>query len=194
MREKRHALTELEAKTADNLGGAAGRGRRCRGAIAEANGKQGYVVSAPVSGRVTSLQAWVGMTTDTGVPFMSIVPDNAPLEVSLLVPARAIGFVARGQPVRMSPSIRFRSSGSAFTSDNRFCSNTLLKPSEAAGPVVPKEPSYRVTARLDRQTITAYGNEIPLRPDMSLKADIVFDRRSLIEWLFDPLLSARGRM
>ena len=28
---------------------------------------------------------------------------------------------------------------------------------------------------------------------MSLKADIVFDRRSLIEWLFDPLLSARGR-
>jgi hypothetical protein len=29
---------------------------------------------------------------------------------------------------------------------------------------------------------------------MSLKADIVFDRRSLIEWLFDPLLSARGRI
>jgi hypothetical protein len=26
-----------------------------------------------------------------------------------------------------------------------------------------------------------------------LKAEIVFDRRSLIEWLFDPLLSARGR-
>jgi membrane fusion protein len=26
-----------------------------------------------------------------------------------------------------------------------------------------------------------------------LKADIVFDRRSLLEWLFDPLLSARGR-
>jgi membrane fusion protein len=57
-----------------------------------------------------------------------------------------------------------------------------------------KEASYRVTARLERQTITAYGNEIALRPDMSLKADIVFDRRSLIEWLFDPLLSVRGRL
>ena len=73
-------------------------------------------------------------------------------------------------------------------------SSTLLKPSEAAGPLVPKEPCYRVTARLDRQTVTAYGSEIALRPDMSLKADIVFDRRSLIEWLFDPLLSARGRI
>ena len=51
-----------------------------------------------------------------------------------------------------------------------------------------------MTARLERQTITAYGNEVALRPDMTLRADIVFDRRSLIEWLFDPLLSARGRM
>jgi len=25
-------------------------------------------------------------------------------------------------------------------------------------------------------------------------ADVIFDRRSLIEWMFDPLLSARGRM
>ena len=70
----------------------------------------------------------------------------------------------------------------------------MLKPGESAAPVAPKEPSYRVTARLERQTITAYGNEVALRPDMTLRADIVFDRRSLIEWLFDPLLSARGRM
>jgi membrane fusion protein len=60
--------------------------------------------------------------------------------------------------------------------------------------MVLKEPSYRVVARLERQTITAYGGEVALRPDMSLKADIVFDRRSLIAWLFDPLLSVRGRM
>jgi membrane fusion protein len=35
---------------------------------------------------------------------------------------------------------------------------------------------------------------MPLRPDMSLRADIIIDRRSLIQWLFDPLLSARGRI
>jgi membrane fusion protein len=192
--EKRHALAALEAKTADAIAVLQASLADADGAIAEAKGKQGYVVSAPVAGRVTSLQAWIGMTTDTALPFLSIVADNAVLEVSLLVPARAIGFIAGGQPVRLAfdpyPFQRFGLYNGSIVS----VSSTLLKPSEAAGPLMPKEPSYRVTARLDRQTVTAYGHEIPLRPDMSLKADIVFDRRSLIEWLFDPLLSARGRL
>ena len=194
VREKRHALAELEAKSADDLAVLRGSLADADAGIEEAQGKQGYTVSAPVSGRITSLQAWVGMSVETGIPFMSIVADNAPLEVSLLVPARAIGFVSRGQAVRFAfdpfPFQRFGFYNGTIVS----VSATLLKPSEAAGPAVLKEPSYRVTARLERQTITAYGNEIALRPDMSLKADIVFDRRSLMQWLFDPLLSARGRI
>jgi membrane fusion protein len=193
VREKRHALTELEAKTADNVALLQAAIADSEVSLAEARGKQGYVVSAPVAGRVNSLQAWIGMNTDTAIPFLSIVPSNAPLEVSLLVPARAIGFVIPEQIVQVAfdpfPFQRFGFYKATVTS----VSNTLLKPTEAAGPTVLKEPSYRVIARLDRQTVTAYGNDIALRPDMSLKADIIFDRRSLIEWLFDPLLSARGR-
>jgi membrane fusion protein len=193
VREKRHALAELEAKTADNLAVLRAAVADAGAGVAEAGGKQGYVVSAPVSGRITSLQAWIGMSTETGHPLLSIVPENAALEVSLLVPARAIGFVARGQTVRIAfdpfPFQRFGFYPGTIAS----VADTLLKPSESAGPMVLKEPSYRVMVRLERQTITAYGGEVPLRPDMSLKADIVFDRRSLIEWLFDPLLSGRGR-
>jgi membrane fusion protein len=193
VREKRHALAELEAKSADNLAVLHAAIAEAESALAEARGKQGYTVSAPVTGHVSNLQASPGMNADTAIPFLSIVPDNAPLEVSLLVPARAIGFVARGQTIRVAfdpfPFQRFGFHTGTITA----VSDTLLKPSESAGPVALKEASYRVTARLDRQTITAYGTEISLRPDMSLKADIVFDRRSLIEWLFDPLLSVRGR-
>ena len=194
VREKRHALMQLQAKTADNLAVLHAAIAEAEAGVAEARGKQGYIVSAPVSGRISSLQAWIGMSTETGMPFMSIVPANTPLEASLLVPAKAIGFVAKGQTVRVAfdafPFQRFGFYSGTIVS----VSNTLLKPSEAAGPVVSKEPSYRVTVRLDRQTVTAYGSEISLRPDMPLKANIVFDRRSLLEWLFDPLLSARGRI
>lgn len=194
VREKRHALVELEAKTADNLAVLRAAVADAEAAIAEARGKQGYMVSAPVSGRINSLQAWIGMSAETTMPFMSIVPENASLEVALLVPARAIGFVAKGQTLRLAfdpfPSQRFGFYSGTIVS----VADTLLKPAESTGPMAPKEPSYRVTARLERQTITAYGSEIPLRPDTTLKADIVFDRRSLIEWLFDPLLSARGRI
>ena len=193
-RDKRHALVELEAKTADNLAILRAALADAEAALAEARGRQGYVVSAPVSGRISTLQAWTGMSTTADVPFMSIVPDDAPLAASLLIPARAIGFVARGQDVRISfdpfPFQRFGFYNGTITA----VSSTLLKPSESAGPMVLKEPAYRVTVRLQRQTVTAYGNDVPLRPDMSLKADIVFDRRSLLGWLFDPLLSARGRI
>jgi membrane fusion protein len=192
--EKRHALAELEAKTADNLALLRVSIADADAALAEARSKQGYLVSAPVPGRVNNLQVRIGMTTETGIPFMSIVPEDVPLEVSLLVPAKAVGFLIRGQSVRFAfdpyPSQRFGFYSGTITS----VSDALLKPNEIEGPTILKEPTYRVMARLDRQTITAYGNEIALRPDMSLKADIVIDRRSLIEWLFDPLLSARGRI
>jgi hypothetical protein len=122
-------------------------------ALAEARGKQGYTVSAPVC-----------------------------------LPGPSASSRAAA-----SPSIRFQRFG-FYNGTITSVSDTLLRPGESAGAVALKEPSYRVAARLERQTITAYGNEIPLRPDMPLKADIVFDRRSLIEWLFDPLLSVRGRL
>jgi membrane fusion protein len=51
-----------------------------------------------------------------------------------------------------------------------------------------------VTVRLDRQAIDAFGREVPLQPDMTLKANIVLEGRSLVAWLFEPLISARGRM
>ena len=53
-------------------------------------------------------------------------------------------------------------------------------------------PYYRIVAELDRQTILAYGKELPLRPGMRLTADINVDRRSLFEWLLEPLYSIRG--
>ena len=44
---------------------------------------------------------------------------------------------------------------------------------------------------LERPDIDAYGKRIPLQPDMLLKADIILERRTLVDWLLNPLLSAR---
>ena len=43
------------------------------------------------------------------------------------------------------------------------------------------------------QTITAYGEAIPLQSGMQLEADIQIETRSLIEWVFDPLYTLIGR-
>jgi membrane fusion protein len=158
--------------------------------LKEAEGKRGYLLSAPISGRVSALQAWVGKPADPKVPALSIVPDGDILKAELLVPARAIGFVAPGQTVHISyDTFPFQQFGFA-RGTVRTVSHTLLKPDEIVGPILLREPSYRVGITLERQTMRAYGAELPLEPDLQLQADILFERRTLLAWIFDPLLSA----
>jgi membrane fusion protein len=56
-----------------------------------------------------------------------------------------------------------------------------------------KEPVFRVRVQLVNDAVQAYGDVIPMQPGMLLSADVVFDHRSLIEWLFDPLFAASRR-
>ena len=51
-----------------------------------------------------------------------------------------------------------------------------------------------MTVALDMQAVTAYGNEEPLKPGMLLDADILGEKRRLIEWVFEPLYSLKGRV
>jgi membrane fusion protein len=39
----------------------------------------------------------------------------------------------------------------------------------------------------------AYGKDRPLQPGMTLKADVITDKRTFMRWLLDPLLAARAR-
>jgi membrane fusion protein len=157
--------------------------------LKEIEGQRGYQLRAPVAGRVSALQASIGKTTDPRIPVLSIVPNDDFLEAELFVPARAIGFVAPGQTVQISyDTFPFGQFGFA-RGTVRSVSHTLLKPEEVVGPVQPRDASYPVYVTLERQTIGAYGTELPLEPDLQLQAEIVSERRSLLAWILDPVLS-----
>lgn len=57
-----------------------------------------------------------------------------------------------------------------------------------------QEPLYRVTVTLAHQAVTAYGKAEALKPGMLLEADILGEQRRLIEWIFEPLYSIKGRV
>jgi membrane fusion protein len=163
------------------------------GRLAETAGRHAYLVRAPVAGRISALQARIGLAADPAIPLLAIVPTGDELTAELMVPARAIGFVEPGQAVRLAyeafPYQRYGLHAGRVTT----VSHNLLRPAELVSPVSTSEPSYRVTVALDRQTVEAFGRSFPLGADMTLKADIVFDRRSLFEWMFEPVFSLRGR-
>jgi membrane fusion protein len=161
--------------------------------IAEASGRRAYVVRAPIAGRVSALQATVGQPADPRRLQLSIVPEGGTLQAELFVPTRAVGFVRTGQEVRiLYDAFSYQHFGTHRGRIVRV-SQTILTPGDATGPVALAEPAYRVTATLERQTVDAQGEAMPLQPDMLLRADIILDRRPIMEWILGPLLGAGTR-
>lgn len=159
--------------------------------IAEAEGRRAYVIRAPAAGRVSTLQATVGQTADPERLQLEIVPADSVLRAELFVPTRAVGFVRTGQQVRiLYDAFPYQKFGT-YSGRIIQASQTILTSADVSGPITLREPVYRVTAALDRPDVDAYGKKMPLQAGMLLRADIILDRRSMLHWLLDPLLSAR---
>lgn len=156
------------------------------------NGRS-YVITAPVAGRVSALQVSQGSTISSQMPLMSIVNSGARMTAELFAPSRAIGFARPGQEVRLMydafPYQRFGSFSGHITEISR----TVLAPNEVEAGIQTKEPVYRIRVALTEQSVSAFGEHVPLQPGMSLQANIVLDRRSFLDWLMEPINAVRNR-
>ena len=189
--ETRYSLQQLPTVMAGKIQGLRSELAATQQRIAEIGGRRAYVIRAPAAGRVSMLQATVGQFADPRRLQMEIVPNDSVLQAELFVPTRAIGFVQAGQKVRiLYEAFPYQQFGT-YSGRVLKISQTILTKSDTLGPIELKEPAYRITASLDRPDIDAYGTKIPLQADMLLRADIILERRSLISWLLDPLLSVR---
>jgi membrane fusion protein len=153
-----------------------------------------YVVVATVAGRVAALPVNQGQTVEPGVAIAVMTAGDSPLEAELYAPTRASGFIHEGQDVRLMyqafPHEKFGTGEGVVTSVSR----TVLAPAEVAIPGLQvSEPVFRIRVRMKSDTVAAYGRRVPLQPGMLLNADVVIDRRSLLEWLLDPLYAAGRR-
>ena len=155
--------------------------------------KRDMEVVAPIDGTVTNIGPAAGQTVAADTRFATILPAGA-LHAELLVPTRAIGFVRPGQPVTMRyeafPYERFGQYGGRV--DN--VGKDIWTQGASLGPLSVREPVYRIVVDIDRQDITAGDQRVPLRAGMVVSADLLMERRSLLEWLFQPLLQLRRRM
>jgi membrane fusion protein len=160
----------------------------------DAEARRVQLVSSPVAGRVAALPVTAGQPVSVGATVAVIIPDGAKIEAELLAPSRAAGFIRPGQEVHLMlqafPYQRF----GTVKGEIRAISTTVLGPTEIMIPGLRiDEPVFRVRVALSREEMNAYGEAIPLQPGMVLAADVVFDRRSLIQWLFDPLFAVAQR-
>jgi membrane fusion protein len=172
------------------------------GTTAENAAKQTVVIRAERDGVVTAVLAEPGQSVTPASALASLLPADAQLQAQLFAPSSAVGFVRPDQKVQLRyqafPYQKFGHHAGQVLQVSR----TPLQAAELAGLPLPEalkgatsaEPLYRITVTLDRQAVQAYGQAQPLAAGMQLEADVLLDRRRLIEWIFEPLLSVTGRV
>ena len=152
-------------------------------------------IAAPSTGSIAAVLVEPGQAIMPGTTVATLIPTDSRLEAHLFAPSRSIGFVRAGQEVLLRflafPHQKFGSHVARVVAVTR----SAISPTDLG--FVPadgsREPLYRIKVELSAQSISAYGREEPLQAGMQVEADIRLDRRRLIEWIFEPLLSLAGR-
>ncbi len=161
---------------------------------AQVEGQREIIFTAPVSGRITSVVANVGQRMNPSAPMFSIIPEGSQLQANLYLPTRSIGFMDMGQEVNISYEAFPYQKFGTYTGKIHQIAKSVIMPGEPTSGLSFQEPVYKVVAELEKQNILAYGKELPLKPGMMLSADVVLDKRTLFEWLLEPLYSLRGKI
>lgn len=163
----------------------------------ESEAKRRIAVTAPESGIATAVTAEVGQTIDGARPVINIIPDGAQLQAHLYAPSRAIGFIRKDDHVLLRyQAFPFQKFGHAHGIVVSI-SQTAMSANEFSGmPAVAgnSEPLYRITVKLARQDLIAYGKAQPLQAGMLVEADVLQEQRKLYEWVLEPLYSLTGKL
>jgi membrane fusion protein len=162
--------------------------------LSQVEAKRESVIRAPMAGIVTNIAVNSGQSIAADAPLATVLPKGSGLHAELLVPTRAIGFVTKGAEVVLRydafPHERFGQYRGVITG----IGNNVWTQGERIGPLSAREPVYRVDVKLEQQSVAALGQEFPLRPGMLVNADLLLEKRTLLEWLFEPVLQLKGRL
>lgn len=159
----------------------------------EGQARDALGIRAPLSGAISAQLVKPGQAVTAGQPLLTLLPGDGQLEAELLVPSRDIGFIEPGDRVilRYQP-YPYQKFGHHQGTVARISRSAIT--AADLGQAEASEPRYRITVVLSSQTVTAYGKHEVLKPGMLLEADILGERRQLLEWLLEPLYSLSGRL
>lgn len=109
--------------------------------------------------------------------------------VVFLLSTRSAGFVQLGNNTRLRfdafPYQRFGFIKSEITRIDQ----ALIAPNEIQLPISLQEPVYRLRAKLNQQQMKAFGKAFDLKSGMLFEADIMLEKRTLMQCLLEPIHS-----
>lgn len=165
-------------------------------------------VLAVTAGQIAAVNVREGSQVSAGDTVVAIGDPSAPFTVALEAPSKTMGLLTIGQRVVLKyDAFPYKTFGvkygkvisigeqpvslpKAVADDKPFLDPKLGD----AGPAPPPQSRYLVEVEPEDRTINAYGIDRPILVGSSLSADVVVERRRLIDWVIDPILAMRGRL
>lgn len=154
--------------------------------IAELESRQLSVLTSPVRGTVATVEAHAGNAAVPQQLLMTILPANIELSAEIYVPSRAVGLVRPGQKVRLVYDAFPRQKFGTFEGRIEHISDFVLLPGDVPSTFPFQEATYKIHVKINDLQIDTGSGAASLRPGMLLMAEIVLEKRSLIDWFLEP--------
>ncbi len=159
--------------------------------LSQNEAQRAVVLRSPTDGVISNVLVHPGQAVVAQQSLAAMSPSHSQLLAELWVPTKAVGFIRPGGRVviryQAYPYQKFGSYSGRISEVSRSAV-PAMEVSRLLGQEI-KEPRYKVKVALDSQSAAAYGQSMPLRPGMTLDADLQLDRQRLIDWVLDPLKS-----
>jgi membrane fusion protein len=145
-------------------------------------------IRAPQDGRVSFASLADGQSVEAGQPLFTLAPANDSLVVKLLVAPAAVASVRPGVTIKLIfrayPQERFGLFDARVDSVNEIPS----LPGEVPQVSGQSEPMFVAIATLPGELRSPSGQVLPLKPGMLADALVPMERRTVLEWLLEPIL------
>ncbi|MCH7376109.1 HlyD family secretion protein [Aeromonas sp. MR19] len=162
--------------------------------IIDANSERSFQVLSPIDGILGSLNSFEGKNISRTQLLAVVIPDSSVMEGALYIPSKAIGFITKGNKVKVRmDAFPYQKFGHIDAVVNSVPTTALL-PNEIPEAFNNKEMLYSVKIKFHNDYITAYGEKKPIRSSMTFTADVMLDKRKLFEWILEPLYTITGKL
>lgn len=148
------------------------------------------VLVAPIDGIVGDISMEIGQRANPERSVVSIIPDDAQLEVWLYAPSRAVGNARTGQAVRLLFDAFPHEKHGWGTGTVTDVAQVPTEPGNLDPGLAISEPVFRIRADIQSLSANSGLRREALRPGMTITGKLEQESRSLWQVFFNPIIEA----
>ncbi|HDD2124114.1 TPA: HlyD family efflux transporter periplasmic adaptor subunit [Salmonella enterica] len=195
IKDNEYKLTSIPLEYNIKNGQISNRINEMKSNISQSSSDRENIITSKSNGIISSVLFYEGQNIKSGETIISVLPNKSHFIAELFVPSNAMGFIKKGDKVVLRyQAYPYQKFGQQYGNIYQISRN-ILTPREltnVTGSQV-QTPFYRVLVKLDRQYVPVYNKKETLMSGMLINADILTDKRTLIEWGLEPLYGLKEK-